>query len=106
MVWPRSHLAFHPAPSVQCPPLPVLQLQDRAWFALRPPDAAMSSRPLLPWVSEREQALKVPSLTEGLFVVPAVYRYLRDRTGQDSTDNRASADKIEPGSGWSGVGTR
>lgn len=51
IIWPRSHLAFHPATSVVCSPLPVLQRLDRVWFALRPPDAAMSSRPLVPWVS-------------------------------------------------------
>lgn len=53
VIWPRSHLAFHPATSVTCSPLPVLQRLDRKWFALRPPDAAMSSRPLLPWVREQ-----------------------------------------------------
>lgn len=50
VIWPRSHLEFHAATSIQCPSLPVLQRQDRGWFALRPPDAGMSSRPLLPWV--------------------------------------------------------
>lgn len=51
VTWPRSHLEFHPPSSVSSQPLSELQRQDRSWFALRPPDAAMSSRPLLPWVS-------------------------------------------------------
>lgn len=51
VTWPRSHLEFHPASSVHSQPLSMLQRQNRGWFALRPPDAAMSSRPLVPWVS-------------------------------------------------------
>lgn len=51
VIWPRSHLEFYPPKSVPCPSLPTLQQQDRGWFALRTPDAAMSSRPLMPWVS-------------------------------------------------------
>lgn len=50
VIWPRSHLAFHSPTTVSCPTLSVLQRVDRRWFALRLPDAAMSSRPLVPWV--------------------------------------------------------